>query len=103
MKKEEQNRINEIVRKEYNRFSLEVEHRGMQYIGRLRSCSAEVWASDSYYILRSYSTIIAVIDNDGVLYDFLRMVYGYTATSAQHISKFMQDYGCGTRYTYKWA
>lgn len=101
MKKEEQNRINEIVRKEYNRFSLEVEHRGMQYIGRLRSCSAEVWASDSYYILRSYNTIIAVIDSDGNTYDFLRKVYGYTNTSAKHISYFSHDYGNGYKYTYR--
>ena len=103
MKKEEQNRINEIVRAEYHKFSEEVQHRGTQYIERLRSCSAEVWASDSYYILRSYNTIIAIIDRNGNLYDFLRMVYGYTATSAQHISKFVRDYNATTRYTFKWA
>ena len=103
MKKAEQNRINEIVREEYRKFSEEVQHRGTQYIAKLRSCSAEVWASDSYYILRSYSTIVAIIDSNGNLYDFLRMVYGYTATSAQHISKFARDYNATTRYTYKWA
>lgn len=103
MKKAEQNRINEIVDTEYRKFEKEVQHRGTQYIARLRSCSAEVWASDSYYILRSYNTIIAIIDANGNLYDFLRMVYGYTPTSAQHISKFARDYGATKRYTFKWA
>ena len=37
---------------------------------------------------------------------FLRAVYGYTSTSAQHISKFDKDYGRGTwgckeRVTYR--
>ena len=103
MKKAEQNRINEIVNTEYRKFEEEVQHGGTQYIARLRSCSAEVWASDSYYILRSYNTIIAIIDSNGNLYDFLRMVYGYKATSAQHISKFARDYGATKRYTFKWA
>ena len=103
MTKEEQNRINEIVSAEYRKFQEQVQHRGTQYIAKLRSCSAEVWASDSYYILRSYNTIVAIIDRNGNLYDFLRMVYGYTATSAQHISKFARDYGATTRYTFRWA
>ena len=103
MKKAEQNRINEIVKNEYKKFDTEANHSGMQYIAKLRSCSAEVWASDSYYVLRSYNTIIAIIDKDGILYDFLRLVYGYTATSAQHISKFAHDYNATVRYTYRWA
>lgn len=101
MKKNEQAWINEIVSEEYRKFSEETNHTGMQYIGRLRSCNAEVWASDSYYILRSYNTIIAIIDSNGILYDFLRMVYGYTATSTKHISKFGYDYGERLRYTYR--
>lgn len=32
--------------------------------------------------------MIAYIDPDGVLVDVLRLVYGYTATSAKHIAKF---------------
>lgn len=80
---------------------------------RLRSCSAEVApAMDAetgellYYVLRSYRTIVAAIDvRTDTLYDFLRYVYGYTATSAQHISKFSKDYGagkwgCANRLTY---
>ena len=103
MKKAEQNRINEIVLNEYNKFDNEATARGMQYIAKIRSCSAEVWASDSYYVLRSYNTIIAIIDKDGILYDFLRLVYGYTPTSAKHIAKFAHDYNATVRYTYKWA
>ena len=60
---------------------------------RLHKCSAIVIETPNYYVLQSYNTIIACIDkNDNTLYDFLRVVYGYTATSAQHISKFYQDY-----------
>ena len=61
---------------------------------QLRSCSADVWETPIAYHLRSYNTFVATIDKStGILYDYLRYVYGYTATSAQHISKFAQDYG----------
>lgn len=61
---------------------------------QLRRCSADVYETDNLYVLRSYSTIVAVIDKTtDTLYDFLRYVYGYTATSAQHIAKFKHDYG----------
>lgn len=61
---------------------------------QLRRCSADVYETENMYVLRSYSTIIAVIDKTtDTLYDFLRYVYGYTATSAQHIAKFKHDYG----------
>ena len=81
---------------------------------RLRSCSAEVApVMDAetgellYYVLRSYRTIVAAIDvSNDTLYDFLRYVYGYTSTSAQHIAKFSKDYGmgkwgCANRLTYR--
>lgn len=69
---------------------------------RLRSCKAKVaYVEDkeqgkAYWVLGSYSTIVAVIDigTDSLL-DFLRLSYGYTATSAQHIAKFSHDYGAG--------
>ena len=64
---------------------------------RLRTYSAYVCKLNRFYILKSYRTIVAVIDTeDDICYDFLRKVYGYTATSAQHISKFQLDYGAGT-------
>ena len=93
-KKEIQKVANAIVENELEKIEKDLEN-GIQYIARLRSCTADVYASDHYYILKSYSTIIAAIDADGVCYDFLRKVYGYTATSAKHISKFAHDYGCG--------
>lgn len=63
---------------------------------RLRSCQAHVANIGSISVLRSYDTIIAVIDHTtDTLYDFLRYVYGYTATSAKHIAKFDHDYGNG--------
>lgn len=64
----------------------------------LRSCSAEVAHIGTIRVLRSYSTIIAAYDlTTNTLYDFLRYVYGYTSTSAQHISKFAHDYGHSPR------
>ena len=68
----------------------------------LRSCSAEVYETDKFYVLRSYRTIVACIEKEtGKLFDGLRYVYGYTATSAQHISKFAEDYNASKVLTYK--
>ena len=55
-----------------------------------------------FFILRSCNTVVAVIDKStGSTWDVLRMVYGYTVTSAQHIAKFTKDYGNGKRYTWR--
>ena len=63
---------------------------------KLRSCTAVVHETDNYYFLQSYNTIVAFIDKStDTCYDILRLVYYYTATSAQHIAKFSQDYGSG--------
>ena len=63
---------------------------------RLRSCTAWVFETEDYYILKSYETYVAVIlKSADVMFDALRIVYGYTATSAQHIAKFDHDYGAG--------
>lgn len=69
-------------------------------VTRLRYCKAAVLeyydkeTGEVYHLLRSYNTIVAaVVGHTG--YDFLRLVYGYTATSAQHIAKFFGDYGVG--------
>lgn len=73
----------------------------------LRSCKAKVYAycteMGRVYVLKSYNTLVAMIDECGVCYDFLRYVYGYTATSAQHISKFFKDYAPANaeRLTYR--
>ena len=112
MKKSEQLAINEQVLTLVNDFNKTNNYTGN--FKRLRSCSAEVAPIiDSetgellYYVLRSYNTIVAAIDvRTDTLYDFLRYVYGYTSTSAQHIAKFDKDYGsgkwgCANRLTYR--
>lgn len=71
-------------------------------VKQLRRCNAEVYETPGYFLLRSYNTLVAVIDKDtGNCYDILRVAYGYTATSAQHIAKFSNDYGNGKRYTWR--
>ena len=112
MKKSEQLAINEQVLTLVNDFNTTNNYTGN--FKRLRSCSAEVapvidaeTGELIYYVLRSYRTIVAAIDvRTDTLYDFLRYVYGYTATSAQHIAKFDKDYGrgkwgCTNRVTYR--
>lgn len=112
MRKEEQGAINDKVIKAREDFYSYIEQRYNSTISggkQLRSCSARVYDLEKYYVLLSYSTIVAIIDKEtDTLYDFLRYVYGYTATSAQHISKFEKDYckgkwNClGGRYTYRY-
>ena len=112
MKKSEQLAINEQVLTLVNDFNTTNNYTGN--FKRLRSCSAEVapimdaeTGELLYYVLRSYRTIVAAIDvRTDTLYDFLRYVYGYTSTSAQHIAKFDHDYGNGkwgftNRLTYR--
>ena len=100
--KEKQAQINNEVYAAYERLQ---QNAGIlwKYDGRrLRSCSATVYDTSGYYILRSYNTVIACIDKrTGILYDFLRMVYGYTATSAQHIAKFAHDYAAQDGRTWR--
>ena len=62
---------------------------------RLRSCQATVIETRHFIALKSYYTIVAFIDKrTNTMYDVLRVVYGYTATSSQHISKFRVDHPC---------
>lgn len=65
---------------------------------RLRHCQAWVYTFEdenghAYHVLRSYGTMVAGVSPIGDKYDWLRYVFCYTATSAQHIAKFFQDYG----------
>ena len=56
---------------------------------RLYYCNAEIREYKGFLALVSYGTPIAVYaPDDATLYDCLRIVYGYTATSAKHICKF---------------
>lgn len=92
MKKELQAKVNEKVLYAYKDY---MHKRNTPYNhGRLYTCNAHIEYVDGYIGLVSYDTLVACIDeNTGILYDFLRAVYGYTATSAQHIAKFARKYG----------
>lgn len=92
MKKEEQIAINSKVLCAIDYYNQELALTGDCH--RLDSCKA--WWHDIINaktgevvgtMLISYNTMVAFTIN-GVMYDFLRYVYGYTATSAKHIAKF---------------
>lgn len=105
MKKEKQIQENIIVEEAFASFSRDKKKaRSLETEPpmRLRTCKAYVSRIDKWLVLKSYNTIVAIIDcQTGVLYDFLRRVYGYTSTSAQHISKFAHDYSVLKRYTWR--
>ena len=66
----------------------------------MNSCKA--WYKVCYngdVILRSYYTMVATIPaaNPDTWFDFSRVVYGYTATTSQHIGKFAKMFGA-TKY-----
>ena len=105
MTKQQQQEINRICENEFTRAMDDYKNTDNVEVARLRSCTAWVHETDNYYILQSYGTLIACINKTtDTLFDVLRTEYGYTATSAQHISKFEKDYGqdkwgCHNRYT----
>lgn len=101
MKKHDQLMVNNDVEEAYNDLMQCIDHHGSRKVARLRTSQAEVYETYGYTYLKSYNTIVAAIGHDdNICYDFLRMVYGYTATSAQHISKFMHDYYPYCKKTY---
>lgn len=79
--------------------------KGWLSVKRLRTCSAQVYETEHFFILQSYHTLgVAIIrKSTNQCYDILRYLYGYTATSAHHISKFIHDYGDSllVKYTYR--
>lgn len=71
-------------------------------VRRLRTCQAYVYETASYYLLKSYATFVAFIrKSDCECFDILRNVYGYSATSAQHIAKFRNDYHAVSCHTWR--
>ncbi len=99
MRKAEQTKINRKV-EEVER-SIALEKCWGQPATQLNKCNAWIYhAENGAQILRSYNTVVAVI-LDGVCYDFLRMVYGYTPTSAKQISKFASQYGAREVLTWR--
>lgn len=97
MKRAEQKEINRVAMEIFDNAILELNRiKGRAEWKRLRTCTAEVAETENYYILRSYDTLVACIEKStDTLADVLRLVYGYTSTSAQHIAKFRHDYGAG--------
>ena len=104
MKKEKQIQENLIVEDAYTSFVRDKKACNLEFVQytRFRTCNAYVSRIGKWFVLRSYNTIVAIIDcQTGVLYDFLRLVYGYTATSAKHISKFAHDYSVLEIHTWR--
>lgn len=93
MKMSEQAIINDDVIQHFHYAYVDMQYGRTHSIKRLRTCEAWVYETDHFYLLKSYNTFVACIDKmNNTLYDALRYVYGYTATSAQHIAKFVNDY-----------
>ena len=91
MKKNEQLEINKYVENTINDISAILRTSdGTFKWKQLYHCSADFgYVNSDWIILKSYSTIVAAYNiYTGELFDFLRLVYGYTSTSAQHIAKF---------------
>ena len=99
MKKLEQRCINDTVKTIYDDCIAQFLDERFNYLmdkKRLRSCTAWVYETSEYYVLQSYGTVVAcILKSNDTCFDFLRYVYGYTPTSAQHIAKFRHDYGKG--------
>lgn len=105
MKKSEQIEINQKVLQAMHDAMSEFENAKRQGLVRwlpLKYCKASyAIIGDDYAVLKSYATIVAVIDaRNWCCYDFSRFVYGYTATTSQHICKFAKHFGTD-RLTYR--
>lgn len=68
---------------------------------RLNSCQAWWYKTGGYVFLVSYNTCVAFIDHKGNMYDILRLVYGYTVTSAKHIAKFRNKFRHVSEHTWR--
>ncbi len=98
MKKAEQIAINKVVLETMRKAMNELDstyRNSVVHWTPLNHCRAGFLFTTSghYIVLRSYSTVVAAVDTrDGVCYDFSRWVYGYTATTSQHIYKFAKKF-----------
>ena len=102
MKKLEQMKINQKVEEMQDECFKELFHYNSYFPKQLDSCHAWIKETENFIILKSYNTVIACINkNNNTLYDFLRLAYGYTATSAKHIAKFRNRYKVSAEYTYR--
>lgn len=107
MTKKEQIADNAIIEQYIDELNAEISVDGLQYLNRLRSCQAHVYTTTHFTVLRSYNTMVAAIYQRTptaapIFIDFLRLVYGYASTSAQHIAKFKHDYCGNSGFFYTW-
>lgn len=93
LKQERQQRINNTCIEMYNEAMEEYrDYKVSRKIKKFRKCAAETIETQNYIFLRSYNTIVCLYDKkEHIIVDVLRYVYGYTATSSQHINKFYND------------
>lgn len=105
MKKQEQLTINAEIERcmdKYNEVFYDTPDYKMPPKVQLNHCQAWLQDFEGFTVLWSYRSAVAVYDkNTDTLYDILRAVYGYTATSAQHIAKFRKLYNPAHVLTYR--
>ena len=104
MKKQVQENINEICKEYYGQLVESLSEKPAYSCKPLRHCQAKVFDNGEYLILQSYKTVVAfIVKRNSSFVDVLRLVYGFTSTSCQHIAKFRSDYGrnCVNYYTYR--
>lgn len=100
MTRQEQLIINDYCEREIQIVSAELGK--VLSVRRLRTCQAYVYETANYYLLKSYATFVAFIrKSDCECFDILRNVYGYSATSSQHIAKFRNDYHAISTQTWR--
>ncbi len=103
MRKQEQINVNNECLKAIEKFN---SLNDKEYFNRQRLdyCSAYTYETKNYICLISYHTLIAFIDREtGILYDVLRYVYGYTATSGKHVAKFRNYFSHSKELTYRYV
>lgn len=84
-----QEKVNEKVLSAYKVFD---ESFYPEHLRPFRSCHAQIGWNDKYIALYSFGTMVCFYERStGNFFDVLRYVYGYTATSNQHIWKFFRD------------
>lgn len=101
MTKKEMHKIeNEMVEKAWEK-AQKVWIKERKDYERLNHCQAWVCQANRYCFLVSYKTIVAFIDDSGNMFDVLRLVYGYTATSVMHITRFRKKFRHVSEYTWR--
>ena len=111
MKKQEQIKLNEEVRNILSTkcnqyfecpFRIHRFYYDTHLDNQLYHCNAYIYRFYNGVMLESYATCVAWYDFETKnVYDFLRLAYGYTATSSQHIHKFAKYYNAKRIISYK--